>query len=249
MGSRRMPGKVLAQIGSKTLLYCVLERLSVAKRVDSILVATTKLVEDDRIARESAADGFEVFRGNTFDVLDRFHTAVKNRPHEIVVRVTSDCPLVSPELVDEAIAALEENHVDYASNARPQSTFPEGLDVEVFTRAALERAWREATRNSDREHVTPYVWRNPGLFRLHNLRCPETLPRVRLTVDEPIDLHFMKELFQLIDAAGLPWRDVVTWVAENRQRLPNNLVIPRDAGYIQSLAQENFLEQHLADGR
>jgi len=239
MGSRRLPGKVLAPIGSKSILVRVLERLSSARHIDATLVATTTWPEDDVIERVSTLSGFPVFRGNTFDVLDRFYCAVENRPEQIFVRVTSDCPLVSPALVDETISALIENNADYASNARPYSTFPEGLDVEAFRRGALVRAWQEATRTSDREHVTPYIWRQPDRFRLASIRCPDVLPRVRLTIDEPADLAYMQALFQFVDAAHMPWRSVVAWAAAHRNQLPDNLFIPRDAGYLQCLAEES----------
>ncbi len=244
MGSHRLPGKVLAPIGSKPILVRVLDRLAAARRVDAALVATTTLAEDDIIERVACVNGFPVFRGHPTDVLHRFHAALETRSEQIIVRVTSDCPLVSPALVDEAIAALQEFGVDYASNARPESSYPEGLDVEVFTRHALDRAWNEAVRPSDREHVTPYIWRHPELFRIHNLISSEPLPRVRLTIDEPADLAYMQALFQCIDAAKMPWRSVVSWAAAHQAELPDNLFIPRDAGYLRCIAEEVLHEQH-----
>jgi spore coat polysaccharide biosynthesis protein SpsF len=243
MGSRRLPGKVLAPIGSKSVLARVLERLASARRIDAIIVATTIRPEDDVIERVSNVNGFAVYRGDPSDVLDRFYRAIQDRPEQILVRVTSDCPLVSPVLVDETVAALIDNDADYASNARPISTFPEGLDVEAFRREALIRAWHEAVRTSDREHVTPYIWRHPDRFRLQSIVCPDELPRVRLTIDEPADLAYLQALFQFVDAAQMPWRSVVSWAAAHRNQLPDNLFIPRDAGYFQCLADENLHAQ------
>jgi spore coat polysaccharide biosynthesis protein SpsF len=235
MGSQRLPGKTLQEIGGKPMLGLVLERISRASQLDGVVVATTRNAADDPVAKLGVACGADVYLGSVDDVLDRYYQAARLYGAELIVRVTGDCPLVSPCLIDEAVTATLETGVDYTSNSRPISTFPEGLDVEVFTFAALEWAWREAVLGSEREHVTPYMWKHPDLFRLTQLRCPETLPRIRLTVDNAADLQFVRAVFERAPAHQMGWRELVQWIAARTDRLPCNTVIARDAGYMASI--------------
>src|SRR5262249_13502032 len=138
--------------------------------------------------------GFPVFEGSEDDVLDRYYQAAKVYSSDVVVRITGDCPLVDPELVDHLIARFHNEQVDYASNTNPP-TYPDGLDLEVFTFAALERAWRESTRPHEREHVTPYL-RESGEFRLLNIAHVENCSRERWTVDEPEDFQVIAGIFE-----------------------------------------------------
>src|SRR5262249_28506570 len=153
-----------------------------------------------------------------------------------VVRITADCPLIAPELIGEAIEQMLSSDADYVSNSRPHGSYPEGLDVEVIRFSALQRAWREASRASEREHVTPYIWKGGHGFSTSLLTCPEPLPRVRLTVDEPIDLEFIQELYARVDVDSVRWTSLVRWILDNREYLPDNLGVARDAGYHRSLA-------------
>lgn len=235
MGSQRLPGKTLQEVGGKPMLQLVLERISRAAQLDGVVVATTRESPDDPVAKLGAACGAGVYRGSVDDVLDRYYQAARLYGVEWIVRVTGDCPLVSPCLIDEAVTAAVETGADYASNSRPVSTFPEGLDVEVISFAALERAWREAVLSSEREHVTPYIWKRPALFRLTQLRCAETLPRIRLTVDNAADLQFVRAVFERAPAHQMGWRELVHWITAHQGRLPCNTVIARDAGYITSI--------------
>jgi spore coat polysaccharide biosynthesis protein SpsF len=220
------------------MLSRVLDRVLSATLVDTVVLATTSETIDDPVAASAAAWGFEVFRGSPDDVLDRYYQAARLHGASQIVRVTADCPLVSPQLIDQTIRTALDSGADYTSNARPVSTFPEGLDVEVFTFAALERAWREASLPSEREHVTPYIWKQPGEFTIATLSCPRAFPRVRLTVDEPIDLEYMRALFRNVEAGEMLWDDLVEWAATHQDRLPWNTAIPRDAGYHTSIAAD-----------
>src|SRR5438067_2111172 len=184
MGSSRLPGKVLRDIHGEPMLYRVLSRIRRAVHLDDVLVATTSRREDDCISRLASAWGFRAFRGSEEDVLDRYYKAARFSGAELVVRITADCPLAAPELIDQAIEEMLSSHADYVSNSRPYSTYPEGLDVEVIRFEALERAWREAAQISEREHVTPYIWKGERGFSTVLLSCPKPFPRVRLTVDE-----------------------------------------------------------------
>lgn len=188
MGSTRLPGKVLLPLGGRSLLAHVVERAARARGVDEVRVATSELPGDDAIVREAAACGAGVTRGSEQDVLARYAQAAQEADAAVVVRITSDCPLLAPELVERAVAQLAAERADYVSNTRKRS-FPRGLDVEVLRREVLDAAAREAREPAEREHVTPFVWRRPERFRLADLvaRADEQAPGVRLTVDEPAD--------------------------------------------------------------
>src|SRR5262249_16076590 len=153
MGSMRFPDKVMRPIGSAPLIERLLERLSRSRRLNPIVLATSTDAGNAKLVKHVLLLGFPVFEGSEDDVLDRYYQAAKVYSSDVVVRITGDCPLVDPELVDHLIARFHNEQVDYASNTNPP-TYPDGLDLEVFTFAALERAWRESTRPHEREHVT-----------------------------------------------------------------------------------------------
>lgn len=200
MGSTRLPGKVLLPLGGRTLLAHVVERAARARGVDEVRVATSGLPADDAVAREAAACGATVTRGDEQDVLARYAQAACESDAALVVRVTSDCPLLAPELVERALALLAREGADYASNTRKR-TFPRGLDVEVLRREVVEEAAREAREPAEREHVTPFVWRRPERFRLADLLAgaDEEAPGFRVTVDEPADYAAVCAVAQLLE--------------------------------------------------
>ncbi|MBI4101524.1 MAG: spore coat protein, partial [Candidatus Nealsonbacteria bacterium] len=159
---------------------------------------------------------------------------------EIIVRVTSDCPLIDPEILDQTIDFFLNNDFDYASTGRIQSTFPDGLDTEIFKFSALEKAWREAKLPSEREHVTPYIWKNPELFRLGELKNSEDLSHLRWTVDEERDLEFVRAVFRRLYQTGKIFhlRDVLDLLKKNPELTEKNKSIVRDAGYFKSLKED-----------
>ncbi|OFW10836.1 MAG: hypothetical protein A3G20_09120 [Acidobacteria bacterium RIFCSPLOWO2_12_FULL_59_11] len=242
MGSSRLPGKSMMDLAGKPVVAHAIERLRSCESIHQVVVATTTAPADEVILQLAKSCGVEGFAGSPEDVLDRYYHAAVLHYGDLIVRVTGDCPLIDPTLVDVTVQALIDSGVEYASNCRPVSTYPEGLDVEVFTLAALERAWREARLHSEREHVTPYIWRHPQKFTLYNIKCPDRFPRVRLTVDESIDLQFLRELFQQVPAGSWNWHDLVDWIDRHRASLPDNTTIPRDQGYIDSLICESGIE-------
>ncbi len=188
MGSSRLPGKVLMKVAGRELLSYMLERVVAAKSVAMALVATTTNPKDDPIVAFCERNKISVFRGDENDVLDRYYCAAQTVKPDVVVRLTSDCPLIDPKIIDAVVKAHRAAGDDYTANtAPPLGTYPDGMDVEVFSFAALTRAWKEAQLPSEREHVTFYFWKT-GLFKTSRVDLHESLSSFRLTVDYPEDL-------------------------------------------------------------
>ncbi|HMN11154.1 MAG TPA: glycosyltransferase [Bellilinea sp.] len=213
MSSSRLPGKVLQTIEGKPMLQWVVDRARQSDLADAVVVATTTDSSDDEIADWCDQAQVPVFRGDMYDVLDRFYQAAKSLHADVVVRVTADCPLLDPHVMDETIALLLNKQLGFSANRLPppwKRTFPIGLDVEVVTFAALERAWQDATEKHDREHVMPYFYEEPGRFKVEVHDADEDQGSVRWTVDTPADLRMMRELFPLLpDPLHARWCDVL----------------------------------------
>lgn len=202
MGSTRLPGKVLKRLAGDTVLGHVVRRVRQAKRLDDICVATTNLAEDDAIEAESRRLGATCFRGSERDVLGRYHGAAQASGADAIVRVTSDCPLFDGSLLDKMLVVFQsEPGLDYLSNVLVRR-FPRGLDAEMFTLAALERAHREATKDHEREHVTPYFYQHPELFKLRSFEGREDLSVHRWTLDTPEDWRFVQAVYAALDTPG-----------------------------------------------
>lgn len=193
MGSARFPNKVMRLIGGKPMIELLLSRLAKAKRIDHILLATSADPRNQPLADHVRSLGYEVFQGSENDVLDRYYQAAKPHQPGTVVRITGDCPLIDPELIDQVIAAYETQGVDYLSNTLPPS-YPDGLDTEVFSFRALEQAAQQATKPAEREHVTPFI-RESGLFRTGNFAHAEDYSQERWTVDEAADFEVITAVF------------------------------------------------------
>lgn len=196
MNSTRLPGKVLKPIGGKPLLAYALETLQRVENADGLLVATSDLPADDAIAAFCTDFGMDCYRGSETDVLDRYYQAARSVEAERIVRITSDCPLIDADVVSEIIDAFDAAQVnatpiDYLSNTLDR-TFPRGLDVEIFSFAALETAWKEASDPDEREHVTPFLYRHPERFRLQQYRQAINRSHLRWTVDTPEDFHLIE---------------------------------------------------------
>jgi spore coat polysaccharide biosynthesis protein SpsF len=183
------------------MLMRQIERLQRSRSMDRLIVATSDLPEDDCVAELAESAGAGSFRGDLNDVLDRFYQAALARRPQYVVRVTGDCPLIDWELLDDCVRFALEGNYDYASNAlRP--TWPDGLDVEVMTFAALEQAWKEADRLPEREHVTLFINRRPERFRLGSMESDVDHSAMRWTVDEPRDYEFVREVYDALYPAN-----------------------------------------------
>lgn len=209
MGSTRLPGKVIMDIGGKTMLARVIERVKRSELIDLVIVATTSKAQDDVIVTECDRLDVSVFRGDEQDVLDRYYRAASAYNAEAVVRITSDCPLIEPEVVDQVIRVFLKERPDYASNTL-EKTYPRGLDVEIMTIKALSRAWKNATELYQRIHVTPYIYQNPSQFRLYSLRNSIDYSFYRWTVDTKEDLDFVRAVYlRLGNTGSFSWRDVL----------------------------------------
>lgn len=194
MGSTRLPGKVLKDVAGRPMLSYQMERLRRVKRAERIVVATTDQPADDAVERFCQKEKIACVRGSEHDVLARYHLAIERFPADVVVRITADCPLIDPAIVDEAIAAYEP---DYVSNML-ETTYPYGMAVEVFSAQALREAHREAKDPAEREHVTPFIYRHPERYRLRSLTMAPNLSHHRWTVDTPEDFELVSRLLKTL---------------------------------------------------
>ena len=207
MGSSRLPGKVMKSVANRPLIAHVLTRVALASRINQVVLATSDRSADDPLADFVQEAGFTVFRGSENDVLARYVAAMEAIWADTVIRITGDCPLADPALIDEAIMVYARAGVDYLSNVAPP-TYPDGLDIEVFSANALRRAGREATSKFDREHATPYL--RSGRFTTANMAADKDYSACRLTVDEVADLTVVRRIFDhFAPRSDFSWREVI----------------------------------------
>ena len=229
MGSTRLPNKVMLPIMGVPMIELLLRRLSKSQQVDQILVATTVDPKNQHLVEHVRRLGFTVEQGSENDVLDRYYQAAKAHKPDVVVRITGDCPLVDPILVDAAILDFKRNEVDYVSNTNPP-TYPDGLDIEVFSFQALERAWRETDKLHDREHVTPYM-RESGKFVTRNCASIEDHSVERWTVDEPADFQVVERVFKHFwPRDDFSWEEVISLRRTSPEYFTDNKGIVRNEG-------------------
>ncbi len=217
MGSTRLPGKVLMDLAGEPVLARVMNRLARSRCLDELVVATTTEPADDAIVALCVNRGWLCSRGSQEDVLDRYYQAAKARHADIVVRVTSDCPLIEPAIVDRVVGAFldAQPNADYATNVLPPRTFPRGLDTEAVRMDALERAWTEAADKPSREHVTLYIFRRPEQFRHLSVRNDRDLSDLRWTLDTPEDLELIRLVYSHFGGDQFTWTDVLGLLAEH----------------------------------
>lgn len=240
-GSTRLPAKVLKEVGNETLLDVHLNRLSKAKNISKLIVATTVEPQSYVIEGIAHAHGLDCYKGSIDNVLERFYEAVVSENPDYIVRITSDCPLIDPKVVDKVIEKCVNNNYDYCSNTL-FPTFPDGVDVEVFKFSSLKRAYEEATLKSDKEHVTPYIWRNStakggSLFRSYNYTNPVDFSSYRITVDTQEDFDVIKEL---IEALGTEqdWKTYISYLDSHPDIKDKNSNHTRNEGYTKSLLND-----------
>ena len=196
MGSTRLPGKVLRDIEGKPMLWHVVNRIKCSLSVSSTVVLTSLNAQDDEIERFCLKNNIKIYRGKEEDVLDRYYQAARYYKAEAIIRITGDCPLIDPQIVDKVIFAYSSAHdvIDGASNVI-RRTYPRGLDTEVVSFAALERCWRKADKDCYREHVTLYMYEHPELFSLVSVENNKDLSNLRWTVDEEADLILIRKIY------------------------------------------------------
>lgn len=213
MSSTRLPGKVLKVAVGRTMLDRMVERVRRAQLVDEVVVATTTEASDEPIVELCGHLGVAVYRGSLNDVLDRFYQAAVIHKAEIIIRLTGDCPLIDPVLIDDVVKALVDQKADFACNRLPPPltrTYPIGLDVEACTFVALERAWKEASEKHEREHVLPYLYSIPGRFKVVQLNYTEDLGQMRWTLDTPEDLALLDKIYDRFSGRNdFSWLDVL----------------------------------------
>jgi spore coat polysaccharide biosynthesis protein SpsF len=233
MGSTRLRGKSLVEIEGRPLLSHIIERVRESQKVDEIVVATTNGSDDLAIVRRANEEGVSIYRGSDEDVLDRFFRAAEMAAASTIVRITADDPFKDPAIIDLVVGALLiDPQLDYVSNTiRP--TFPEGLDVEAFTMAALETAWREARLPSEREHVTPYIWTHPERFHVRNIENSQDFSALRWTLDYEADLQFAREIYRrLYKGKVFYMNDVLSLLRREPSLGKINEGIVRNAAYL-----------------
>lgn len=236
MGSARLPGKTMMDICGKSLLWHIIERIKHSRLIDEFVIATTERQEDDVIVESAKELDIRSFRGSENDVLDRFYQCARAVSANIIVRITADDPFKDPKIIDKVMNAMLEDNYDYVSNTI-KPTYPEGLDVEVFSFLALEKAWKEAMKSLDREHVTSYIWNHPHIFQLKNVEGDVDLSYMRWTLDTIQDLEFSREIYRRLYNPGKLFlmSDILVLLEQEPELMKINEGIERFAGYKEAL--------------
>ena len=247
-GSTRLPAKILKEVGGQTLLEIHLRRILQAKTIDALKIATTDEEGSRYIVAVADLLGVGYHKGSVEDVLSRFYdTAAPEKP-DYVVRLTSDCPLIDPSVIDEVVTFAVEHAYDYV-RTDPKS-FPDGLDTEVIKFQALERAWKEARLSSEREHVTPYIWKNGSAeggtlfrsFKLPNRQGEYDANVYRITIDEPEDFEVLKALIQALGPAR-PWKEYIDYLLAHPALKAVNSRFGYNEGYGKSLRNDKVIKK------
>ena len=234
-GSARLPKKVIQKIDNNlTVLDYVIGQVKYSQKIEKIIVATTDLIEDDLICKYANLQKIECFRGSSEDVLDRFYQCAKKYSAKTIVRITADNPLIDPNIIDKIIN--EYNKCDFITNTL-ERTFPYGTEVEVFSFVSLEKAWENAKKPSEREHVTPFI-RNPkNKFVLKNIKNQKNISNFRYTVDKLEDLQLVKEIIKNISTRPIFLQDIIKLNKDKPEIFEINKNIKHD-GYLSSIEKD-----------
>lgn len=239
MGSTRLPGKILKTVMGKPLLWYMFNRLHYSHTIDLSVLATSTSPQDNVIEDFAQKYNINLFRGSEQDVLDRYYKAATRYKADIIIRLTGDCPLIDPKIIDKVVNYFLENteQVDYVQTAL---SFPDGVDTEVFSYEALEKAWQNATKKSEREHVTPYIWKNTDIFKINAIENDQNLSNLRLVVDYEEDFQVVSEILKnLYKTNSIFYTEDVLNFLEKRPDLQqlNKHRVWRDEGYLKAVAE------------
>lgn len=236
IGSSRLPGKVLYTLAGKPVLERVVTRVANASLVDEAVVITSHEKKDDVICHLCESLGISYYRGSEEDVLDRYYQAAIAYNVEHVVRMTADCPLASASVIDDTIRHYLETEADYTNNLKDH-TYPDGLDVEVFSFKALHKAWKKASLPSEREHVTQYIVKHPEMFKLEGISTDLPIGHLRLTLDNPEDFKLISLIYDNLapknEFFGL--QEIIFFLNENPEHALINQTYNRNEGLEKSL--------------
>lgn len=249
-GSTRLPGKALRPLAGAPMLERHLERVRRARRLDALVVATSTCADDDAVAALCGELGVDCYRGSLEDVLDRVYCAARPGAPSHVVRLTGDCPLADPEVIDQVVAFCIQGGYDYASNVL-EPTYPDGLDVEVMRLESLAAAWREARLASEREHVTPFLYKHPERFRLGSVKAQRDLSHLRWTVDEPEDFELVERIYRALypGNAAFSSAEILSLLDSAPQLKTLNTRHRRNEGYAKSAAHDRHGTPRSRDSR
>ncbi len=236
--SIRLPNKVLALIENQSLIWHIIKRLKKSEIIEQIILATSSRKEDKKLVE--IANNCEIlsFVGDENDVLSRFYYAALKFNADPIIRITGDCPLVDPDLLDKMLKLYLENNYDYVSNTITP-TYPDGLDIEIFSMDALTKSFKEAKQKSEREHVTPYIWKNPKKFLLHNFENAEDESKFRWCVDEQEDLELIRKIYaNFKPKIVFSFDEVIQFIKSNPNISKINKTIKRNEGYMKSIIED-----------
>ena len=237
INSTRFPKKILKNLDEEnSVLEFVINQLKYSKKIDKIVIATTTLIEDNTIEELAKTNNCDFFRGSEKDVLNRYFQCAEHFKFKTIVRITSDCPLIDPEIVDKVIDKFEKSDFDYVSNTF-EKTFPKGLDVEIFSFDILKIMWKNAKLPSEREHVTKYIL-NKNEFKIGNFECDENLSRLRWTIDHEIDLKFLREIVRRVQNRPIFMNDVLKVLSLEPELTKINSHIDPDEGLKKSKVED-----------
>ena len=238
MGSTRLPGKVMELLDDENpSLYYTINQLKNSLNVDKIIVATTKLNEDDVIEKISKNNRINYFRGSSENVLERFYKCAKKFQLETIVRITADCPLIDPKVVDSIIQIFNSGKYDYVHNMEPR-TFPDGLETEVFSFKILEKAYKNAKLPSEKEHVTPYFRNNKNKFRIKNIISKKNMSSHRWTLDYQEDLDLIRNIVKEIKNRPILMNDIINLFNKKPNIFEINKKYLANEGLIRSLEED-----------
>ena len=245
MGSNRLPKKVLKKINGKPMLDYVINQTLSSKFIKNVIIATTLQKEDLEIVEYCKNNDLKYFRGSKNDLLDRYYRCAKKFKCNTIIRITSDCPMIDPEIIDKVIKKFLKNSNDYVSNniekingnwENSTCNFPQGMTVEVSSFKTLEKAWKEAKKPSEREHVFPYVQFNPQLFNISNLKMKKDFSFIRCTVDKMNDLKFIRNLYDKLGTKkNIKIKNIIEIINKNPKLITINNKTKFDEGYTKSL--------------